>query len=207
MEHKRKPTLIEFVLSRQKVHPGATGEFSILLTQIALAGKIISRELKQAGLAGTLGLSGDTNVFGEEVKKLDQYANQIFVRTLKGSSMVCIMSSEEMEKPAQFECAGPRGKYVVAIDPLDGSSNTDVNGNLGSIFAIFPKITQGDKATEEDLLQSGAQMVAAGYIVYGPGTVFVYATREGVNGFTLDIGFGEFLLSHSNIRIPTQGKY
>jgi fructose-1,6-bisphosphatase I len=207
MEHQRKPTLIEFVLSRQKVHPEATGEFSILLTQIALAGKIISRELKQAGLAGTLGLSGDTNVFGEEVKKLDQYANQIFVLTLKGSSVVCIMSSEEMAEPAHFECGGSGGRYVVVIDPLDGSSNTDVNGNLGSIFAIFPKITQGDQATEEDLLQAGSQMVAAGYIVYGPGTVFVYATREGVNGFTLDIGFGEFLLSHSSIRIPTQGKY
>lgn len=207
MEHKRRPTLIEHVLSQQKAHPGATGEFSILLTQIALAGKIISRELKQAGLAGTLGLSGETNVFGEEVKKLDQYANQIFVRTLKGSSMVCIMSSEEMAEPAHFECNGPGVKYVVVIDPIDGSSNTDVNGNLGSIFAIYPKISAGESGTEEDLLQPGCRLVAAGYIVYGPGTVFVYATREGVNGFTLDIGFGEFLLSHPNIRIPTQGRY
>src|SRR3972149_12303214 len=118
MEHKRKPTLIEFVLGRKRVHPEAAGEFSILLTQIALAGKITSRELKQAGLAGTLGLSGDTNVFGEEVKKLDQYANQIFVRTLKGSSMVGIMSSEEMAEPAEFECDQVGAKYVVVIDPL-----------------------------------------------------------------------------------------
>src|SRR3972149_9341864 len=118
MEYKRRPTLIEHVLTQQKAHPGATGEFSIMLTQIALAGKIISRELKQAGLAGTLGLSGDTNVFGEEVKKLDQYANQIFVRTLKGSSLVCIVSSEEMAEPAEFECDQVGAKYVVVIDPL-----------------------------------------------------------------------------------------
>src|SRR4030065_889633 len=116
--------------------------------------------------------------------------------------MVGIMSSEEMAEPAHFECGGSGGRYVVVIDPLDGSSNTDVNGNLGSIFAIFPKITKGDKATEEDLLQRGSQIIASGYILYGPGTVFVYATDQGVNAFTLDIGYGEFLLSHSNIRIP-----
>ncbi len=206
MEHRR-PTLIEHVLSQQRAHPGATGEFSILMTQIALAGKIISLELKQAGLAGTLGLSGETNLFGEEVKKLDQFANQIFIRTLRGSSMVCIMSSEEMEEPTHFECNGPGARYVVVIDPIDGSSNTDVNGNLGSIFAIYPKISEGETGTREDLLQPGSHLVAAGYIIYGPGTVFVYATPEGVNGFTLDTGFGEFLLSHPQIRIPARGKY
>ena len=207
MEHKRRPTLIEHVLSQQKAHPGATGELSILLTQIALAGKIISRELKQAGLADTLGLSGETNTFGEDVKKLDQFANQIFVKTLEGSSMVCIMSSEEMSEPAEFECDRIGAKYVVVIDPLDGSSNTDVNGNLGSIFAIYPKISKGPRGSEEDLLQPGSNIVAAGYIVYGPGTVFVYATDEGVSGFTLDIGYGEFMLSHPDIKIPDRGKY
>jgi fructose-1,6-bisphosphatase I len=207
MEHKRRPTLIEHVLSHQKAHPGATGELSILLTQIALAGKIISQELKQAWLAGTLGLSGEINTFGEEVKKLDQFANQIFVKTLEGSSMVCIMSSEEMSEPAEFECDRIGAKYVVVIDPLDGSSNTDVNGNLGSIFAIYPKISKGPRGSEEDLLQPGTNIVAAGYIVYGPGTVFVYATDEGVSGFTLEIGYGEFMLSHPDIKIPPKGKY
>jgi fructose-1,6-bisphosphatase I len=208
MPHRRNPTLIEFIfLSQQKAHPEATGQFSILMTQIALAGKIISQELRHAGLVGTLGLSGDTNIFGEEVKKLDDYANDIFVRTLKESSMVCIVSSEEMKEPRHLECSTVGARYVILIDPMDGSSNTDVNGSLGSIFAILPKISKSERGGTEDLLQPGSNLVAAGYILYGPGTVFVYATKDGVNGFTLDSGFGEFLLSHPNINIPPSGKY
>ena len=206
MEPTRKPTLIEFVLSQQKAHPEATGVFSILLTQLALAGKIISSEIKQASLLGQVGHTGGTNIYGEQVKKLDDFANKIFVQTLKQSSIVCMVSSEEMEEPAHFESTGKGAKYAIVIDPVDGSSNTDVNGSLGSIFAVYPKISPGEQGADMDLLQPGTRIVAAGYILYGPGTVFVYATKDGVNGFTLDINFGEFLLSHPNLKMPSQGK-
>jgi fructose-1,6-bisphosphatase I len=197
-------TLERFIIEEQRTHPGARGEFSGLLSQITLAGKIISREVNKAGLAEILGLTGRKNVHGEQVQMLDMYAHETFVTTMDHSGYLCIMASEEVEGAIEIPPEYPVGSYVLLFDPLDGSSNIDVNVNIGSIFSILKKQSTGPRGTLEDCLQKGVEQVGAGYLVYGSSTMFVFTTGFGVHGFTLDPSLGEFLLSHPNIQIPNE---
>lgn len=202
---RRGITLTRHIIEDQKGHPEASGEFSVLLAQIGLAAKMISRATTHAGLVDILGQTGEINVQGEEVQKLDQYANQVFVSAFEFSGLVSTLASEEMEEPLHLPEGHVEGKYVLLFDPVDGSSNINVNGAIGSIFSIYRRITSGPRATERDILRRGSEQVAAGYILYGPSTLLVYTAGNGVNGFTLDPGIGEFLLSHENLRIPPRG--
>jgi fructose-1,6-bisphosphatase I len=199
--------LSRHIMDEQKLHAQATGGFSGLLQQILLASKIISREVNKAGLVEILGLTGDENVQGEEVRKLDAFAYDVLIKALDHCGHLCIMASEENDEPIlipeQFQC----GKYVLSFDPLDGSSNIDANVNIGTIFSIHRKVSHGERGELGDLLQPGHRQVAAGYIVYGPSTMLVYSTGNGVHGFTLDPSIGEFLLSHPNIQMPQTGSY
>ncbi len=198
-------TLTRFILQRQVAHPGATGEFSALMTQIGVVGKMIARDLRRAGLLDILGATGHTNVQGEAVKKLDEIANETFVRVFQHSGLVCALASEEMEKPLPMPENWPQGKYILIFDPMDGSSNTDVNMPLGSIFSV---LRQGEKSGlpgEAALLRPGTAQVAAGYLMYGSSTILVYTSGHGVHGFTLDAEVGEFLLSHENMTMPSRG--
>lgn len=186
--------------------PHATGEFSLLLNDIAFAAKIIGREVNKAGLVDVLGFTGATNVHGEHVRKLDEYADDIIFKALDHTGRLCVMASEEQEGiiaiPDKFKC----GHYVLLYDPLDGSSNIDANVSIGTIFSIYRKITPGEHGTLEDCLQPGKQQLAAGYIIYGSSTMLVFTTGNGVHGFTYDPSVGEFLLSHSDIQIPKRGR-
>jgi fructose-1,6-bisphosphatase I len=193
------------IMNTQREIPEATGDFTALLTELIVAAKIISREVNKAGLADILGLSGKTNIQGEEVQKLDDLANETIKRRMASCGYVCVMASEEEEKIVHA-MEGFEGKYVIAFDPLDGSSNIDVNVNIGSIFSIYRKKSPGKKGTLEDMLQAGRNQVGAGYIVYGSSTMLVYTAGQGVHGFTLDPSVGEFFLSHPDIKIPTKGK-
>ena len=193
------------IMEQQKHYPGATGDFTSLLTQIALAAKIISREVNKAGLVNILGFTGEKNVQGEAVKKLDVFANEKMVEALTYSGRVCVMGSEEEAEPITLPPEVPRGHYVVLFDPLDGSSNIEAAITIGTIFSIHRRLSSGPDGTLEDLLQPGRQQVAAGYVVYGSSTMMVYTTGNGVDGFTLDPSIGEFLLSHPNIRTPERG--
>jgi len=195
-------TLERFIIEQQREYAGARGEFSGLLSQLTLAGKIISREVNKAGLAEILGLTGRKNVHGEAVQKLDMFAHETFFAAMDHSGYLCIMASEELDGAIPIPPEYPCGSYVLLFDPLDGSSNIDVNVNIGSIFSILKRITPGPRGTMEDCLQKGAHQVGAGYLVYGSSTMFVYTTGFGVHGFTLDPSLGEFLLSHPYIRIP-----
>jgi fructose-1,6-bisphosphatase I len=198
-------SLVRFVLEQQG--PSESGhEFSALLSHICLVAKIMAREVGRAGLVDILGLTGTMNVQGEAVKKLDQFANDTFVQVFKESGLVCLLASEELEKPVQFPEKGSGGKYVLLIDPLDGSSNIDVNGTLGSIFSLYLSKDLHHPDPSLDILRKGTEQIAAGYVIYGPSTLLVYSSGKGVHGFTLDPGIGEFLLSHPDIRIPRQGK-
>ncbi len=199
-------TLHRHILQAQQAHPEASGEFTALLTQISLAGKVIAHEVGRAALAGTLGVTGEVNVQGEQVKKLDALSNKVMVDALEGSGLVCTMVSEEMEEPLHLRKACQRAKYVVCFDPVDGSSNIDINGVVGTIFSILRRKDRGPDHVAADVLQRGTEQVAAGYVMYGPSTVFVYTAGDGVRGFTLDPITGEFLLSHDEIRIPARGK-
>ncbi|HTP41351.1 MAG TPA: class 1 fructose-bisphosphatase [Nitrospiria bacterium] len=199
-------TLTRYILSQQQVYPGATGELSVLLTQIGLAAKIISRELSRLGFGALWGESGETNVQGEEVKRLDQFANETFIHAFGHSGLVCTLISEEMEKPLHLSENCPHAKYTLLYDPIDGSASLDVNGAVGSVFSIYRRPATGDHTTPEANLRPGVEQVIAGYVLYGPGTMLVYADSQGVQGFTLDRGIGEFLLSHERIRIPAKGK-
>ncbi|MBZ0253623.1 MAG: class 1 fructose-bisphosphatase [Candidatus Methylomirabilis sp.] len=202
-------TLTQHIMEEQRGFMTATGEFSELLSQIGVAGKIISAEVNRAGLADILGLTGATNVQGEEVMKLDVFANQVMTEMLARCGRVCVMASEEVDE-AIVPPAGerPLGKYAIAFDPLDGSSNIDVNVSIGTIFSIYRRRTPGAGAGHaEDLLQSGRNLVGAGYIVYGSSTMLVYSTGTGVWGFTLDPSVGEFLLSHDGIKMPPKCAY
>ena len=194
----------------QREYPQATGEFSQLLGQITLAGKIVSREINRAGLGDILGKTEEENVYGEQQARLDLYANAVFTRSLIHNGGICILGSEEESDPIQVRKPELRGKYAVAIDPLDGSSNIDYNVSVGTIFGIYRR-QSGDgpqsKASLEDLLQPGRDLVAAGYIVYGSSTMLVYTAGDRVFGFTLDSSIGEFLLSYPNIQIPDSGGY
>jgi fructose-1,6-bisphosphatase I len=192
-------------MEQQRGYPGATGDFTSLLTQIALAAKIISREVSKAGLVNILGFTGEKNVQGEAVKKLDIFANEKMIEALTYSGQVCVMGSEEDAEPIALPPEVPRGHYVVLFDPLDGSSNIEAAITIGTIFSIHRRTSSGADGTLEDLLQPGHKQVAAGYVVYGSSTMMVYTTGNRVDGFTLDPSVGEFLLSHPNIRTPERG--
>lgn len=198
-------TLERHILERQRQTPGATGDFSGLFQQIALAGKLINSRVRQAGLAGMLGLTGQTNVQGEQVQKLDEYANNVMVRSCEAGGHLCLMASEEEDEVIKIPERFPTGKYVLMFDPLDGSSNIDVGVTIGTIFSIHRRVTMGRSGQLADCLQRGANQVAAGYILYGSSTMLVYTTGDGVHGFTYDPSVGEFFLSHENIRVPAKG--
>jgi fructose-1,6-bisphosphatase I len=198
-------TLERHILEEQRQHPDATGEFTRLFQQLALAGKIIASRVNQAGLAGVLGVTGEVNVQGERVQKLDVFANQALIHALEAGGQVCLMASEEVDDPIPIPTDYPRGKYVLMFDPLDGSSNIDVNISIGTIFGVHKRISAGDDPSLSDCLQPGYKQVAAGYIIYGSSTMFVYTTGSRVHGFTLDPSVGEFFLSHPNLQIPERG--
>lgn len=201
-------TLTRHLLMQQQAHPGATGEFSVLLSQIALAAKIISHELSRAGLVDILGATGEINVQGEVTQKLDRIANDAFLEAFEYGQLVSELVSEEMEGPARVRGNAEKGKYVIFVDPLDGSSNIDVNVTVGSIFSVHRRPANlGTDLTDvtDALCLPGRQQVAAGYALYGPSTVLVYTTGTGVHGFTLDPRIREFLCTYENIRIPSRG--
>jgi fructose-1,6-bisphosphatase I len=198
-------TLHEFIMDRQAEFPFASGELSRLLNDIAVAAKIVSRDVRKAGLVDhILGAQGEKNIQGEDQQKLDVVADKQFIRMFESGGDVCGIGSEENDDYVAFTSDQSRmGKYVVLFDPLDGSSNIDVNVSIGTIFSIFKrKSPQGDLATLEDMLQVGTNQIAAGYVLYGSSTMLVYTTGHGVNGFTLDPSIGEFCLSHPNMRMP-----
>ncbi len=198
-------TLSRHVLQQVQNFSAEAQDLSALMNRIALAGKIIARRLSRAGLMeGVLGFTGDINVQGESVKKMDVYANDVFISVFKQSGLVCRLASEEMENPYYIPENCPIGRYTLLYDPIDGSSNTDINLNLGSIFAIRQQ-DQDTDATASDLLQDGHKQIAAGYILYGPSTMLVYSIGKGVHSFTLDPSLGEFILSDENIQIPNHG--
>jgi len=199
-------TLGQFIIEKQKDFPYAKGELSRLLRDIAIAAKIVNREINKAGLASIIGDSGTVNVQGESQKKLDVYANEQFIAALRSGGECCMIVSEENDEHINIDSEiSKNAKYVVAIDPLDGSSNIDVNVGIGTIFSIYRRISVSGAATLEDVLQKGTCQVAAGYIIYGSSTMLVYTTGKGVNGFTLDPSIGEFCLSHPNLTIPETG--
>jgi fructose-1,6-bisphosphatase I len=193
-------TLEQFIIQKEQDFPYATGQLSKILRDIVLASRLVNREVNKAGLVDILGLTGDTNVQGEKVMKLDVFANDQMIDALFKGRMVCAVGSEENED--FLLSPDGSGKYIVLIDPLDGSSNIDVNVSIGTIFSIYRRKTADVELTQEDLLQRGAEQVAAGYVLYGSSTMLVYTTGHGVNGFTLDPSIGEFLLSHPNMTFP-----
>ncbi|PTN38043.1 class 1 fructose-bisphosphatase [Desulfonatronum sp. SC1] len=200
-------TVIEHLLFHQKESPMATGRFTRLLSEMILSGKIINQEVNKAGLVEILGLTGETNIQGEKVRKLDEFANQVLVHRLQRAGVLCALASEENADLIQIPADCPQGDYILIFDPLDGSSNIDANVSIGTIFSIFRRTSPcGETITMSDVLQKGAQQVAAGYIIYGSSTMLVYTTGKGVHGFTLDPSVGEFLLSHPDIQIPERGK-
>jgi fructose-1,6-bisphosphatase I len=202
-------TLHEFIMDRQAEFPGASGELSRLLNDIAVAAKVVSRDVRKAGLTDdVLGAQGETNVQGEQQQKLDVIADKQFIKMFELGGEVCGIGSEENDDFMAFDNINSRnGKYVVLFDPLDGSSNIDVNVSIGTIFSIYKRISPlGSLATLEDLLQPGTEQVAAGYVLYGSSTMLVYTTGHGVNGFTLDPSIGEFCLSHPAMKMPEKGR-
>ncbi len=205
----RIETLDEFIIKRQKSYTTATGELTGLLRDIGLAAKIVNREVNKAGLINILGKYQQENASGEQVAKLDIYANERLIDFLKTSGECAGLASEELEDYVKFPPRNEKyGKYVVVVDPLDGSSNIDVNVSVGTIFGIYRRLTPDDQEVEErDFLQPGLDLVAAGYVIYGTSTILVYSTGHGVNGFTLDPSIGEFCLSHRDIKIPNEGPY
>ena len=194
---KNTPTLTDFILDEQRKYENARGKFTVLLHEIEDATKIIASHVRQSGLADIIGATGETNTFGEEVQKLDEFSNKLIVDSLISSGEVYAVVSEELEEP-KFSPKEKSGDYIVFIDPLDGSSNIDTNCPIGTIFSVYHK--------DGGLLQPGSEQVAAGYVMYGSSVMFVYTTGNGVNGFTLDPNIGAFLLSHQNIKIPEEGK-
>lgn len=208
MRTQRPTTLGEFLVENQENFPYATGELTQLLSSIRLAAKVVNREINKAGLADILGLSGAENIQGENQMKLDVFANDTFLRTLRSMGEVCGVASEELEDFIVFDDElHNESKYVVLMDPLDGSSNVDVNVSVGTIFSIYRRITPiGSPVKLEDFLQPGHKQVAAGYVIYGSSTMLVFTTGHGVHGFTLDPSIGTFCLSHPNMRFPERGQ-
>ncbi|MCX7877409.1 MAG: class 1 fructose-bisphosphatase [Ignavibacteria bacterium] len=207
---KKFITLYRHIIEQERKYPEATGQLSDLLADIALACKIISLEVNRAGLIDILGFTGEENVHGEKVKKLDEFAHETLIRAMEVSGHLCAIASEESEDfiPVNEKYMGnrPMSKYVVHFDPLDGSSNIDANISIGTIFSIYKRISKSGPGTLEDCLQKGSNQVAAGYVIYGSSTILVYSTGEGVHGFTLDPSVGEFLLFYENIKIPKKSK-
>lgn len=200
-------TLSQFIIENQNKFPHASGEFSRLMNDIATAAKIVNREVNRAGLADILGEAGNTNVQGEEVKKLDVFANDQFIAALRSGGECCAIISEEDDEMLVLDGNhSQKGQYIVAMDPLDGSSNIDVNVSVGTIFSVFKRKSASGAIIQADVLQSGNEQIAAGYVIYGSSTMLVYTTGSGVNGFTLDPSIGEFCLSHPNLRVPANGK-
>lgn len=206
--NRKVQTLDEFTIQQLREFPLATGELSSLLRDIGLAAKRIHVEVNKAGLVDILGDAGSMNVQGEEVKKLDVFANNQLVGVLRHGISCAGIGSEELDEIMVFDDeTSNKSKYVCLFDPLDGSSNIDVNVSIGTIFSVFKRVSElGKPAQEEDFLQPGKNQVAAGYIIYGSSTMLVYATRRGINGFTLDQSIGEFTLSHPDIKCPEAGK-
>ncbi|MDB4915815.1 MAG: fructose 1,6-bisphosphatase [Gemmatimonadetes bacterium] len=200
-------TIERFIIEQERQHPEATGELSGILYDMALAAKMIANKVRRAGLADILGSTEHSNVQGEIQQKLDVFANDTIIKAMDHGGRLCAMASEEepgiIQIPDGFRC----GKYCLMFDPLDGSSNIDVNVPVGTIFSVVQKITRGRQGEMEDMLQPGRRQVASGYVIYGSSTMLVYTTGQGVHGFTLDPSIGEFLLSHPNIRIPNDGRY
>ena len=201
-------TLGEFIIENQSSFRYTSGELSRLLNSLRLAAKVVNHEVNKAGLVDILGAAGDVNIQGENQQKLDVYANEIFIQTLTKRNIVCGIASEEEDDfiSINSQDENHQNKYVVLIDPLDGSSNIDVNVSVGTIFSIYRRVTPvGTPVTIEDFLQKGSEQVAAGYIVYGTSTMLVYTTGHGVNGFTLNPAIGSFYLSHPNMKFPESG--
>jgi fructose-1,6-bisphosphatase I len=204
-------TLERHIIEGERSHPGATGHFSGILRDLMLAIKIIWREVSKAGLVNILGAAGMENIHGDQVKKLDVFADDVIYRAMDHGGHLCVMGSEEHEEILHIPEKYPKGKYVLLFDPLDGSSNIDANVSIGTIFSIYRRVSQtspgqSSNGTVEDCIQPGYKQIAAGYVVYGSSTMLVYTTGDGVHGFTLDPSIGEFLLSHENIQIPKRGK-
>jgi len=200
-------TIERFIIEQEGLHPHATGELSAILYDLALAAKMIALKVRSAGLADIIGSAESENIQGEVQQKLDVLSNDIIVKALDHGGRLCAMASEEVEDiiqiPDRFKC----GSYCLMFDPLDGSSNIDVNVPVGTIFSVVRKVTPGRRGELADFLQPGTEQVAAGYVIYGSSTMLVYTTGDGAHGFTLDPGLGEFLLSHPDIRTPQQGRY
>ena len=203
----QKPvTLAQFILHQEHTHPEASGEFTSVLADIALAAKMINREVTRAGLVDVLGYTGAENVHGEKVQKLDMFAHEVIRNVLGSTGQLAVFASEEDEDILPVEEGKPVGKYVVNFDPLDGSSNINAGVNIGTIFSLLPRITKKGNGTVEDCLQAGRRQLAAGYVMYGSSTMLVYTTGDGVHGFTYEPSLGEFLLSNPYIRIPDHGR-
>ena len=200
-------TIERYIIEQERLYPEATGELSGILYDVCLAAKMIANKVRRAGLVDILGATGYDNVQGEDVQKLDVFANETIVKAMDHGGRLCAMASEEepgiIPIPDGFKC----GKYCLLFDPLDGSSNIDVNVPVGTIFSVVRKITRGTRGEMEDMLQPGRRQVAAGYVIYGSSTMLVYTTGQGAHGFTYDPSIGEFLLSHPDIRIPNNPRY
>ncbi|MCK6605894.1 MAG: class 1 fructose-bisphosphatase [Ignavibacteriaceae bacterium] len=207
MTKMRFMTLERYITEQERKFPEATGELSRLLSDLAIAAKVISREVNKAGLVDIIGFTGETNVHGERVQKLDEYAHEMLFKAMDHGGHLCIMASEEEEDIIHIPPQHNLGKYVLLFDPLDGSSNIDANVSIGTIFSVYKRISPGDgPGTIEDCLQPGYKQIIAGYVIYGSSTMFVYSAGTKVHGFTLDPSIGEFLLSHPDIKIPKKGK-
>jgi fructose-1,6-bisphosphatase I len=199
-------TIERHIIEEERQFPEATGAFSNIMYDLAFAAKMIGREVRRAGLADVLGYTGEVNVQGEEVRKLDEFAHEVIFKALDHTGHLCGMASEEVEDFIPIPDKFPTGRYCVLFDPLDGSSNIDANVSVGTIFSIHRKVSDHPRGCVQDCLQAGTEQVAAGYIVYGSSTMLVYTTGNGVHGFTLEPSIGEFLLSHPHIRIPNPGQ-
>jgi fructose-1,6-bisphosphatase I len=200
-------TLTRHIIEEQRRFPMATGKFTDLMNDLAFAAKLISYHTNKAGLLDILGETENVNVQGEIVKKLDEFANETLVKALDHNGHLCVMASEESEDIIQIPEKYPLGKYVCLYDPLDGSANIDANVSIGTIFSIYNRISpEGRPGTVDDCLQPGVRQICAGYVIYGSSTMLVYTTGNGVHGFTLDPSYGEFVLSHPNIKTPNKGR-
>jgi len=207
MEKVKFNTLARHIYEEERKYPQATGELSDLLHDLSLAAKVISLEVNKAGLVDIIGFTGEENVHGEKVKKLDIFANDMMIKAMDHGGHLCVMGSEEEEDIIHIPPEFYLGKYVLLFDPLDGSSNIDANVSIGTIFSIYKRVSpEGGPGTMEDCLQPGINQLAAGYIIYGSSTIFVYTVGNGVHGFTLDPSFGEFILSHKDIKTPRKSK-
>jgi fructose-1,6-bisphosphatase I len=200
-------TIERFIIEQERLYPQATGELSGILYDLALAAKLIANKVRSAGLADVLGATASINVQGETQQKLDVLANDILIKALDHGGRLAAMASEEEPDIIPIPDGFPTGKYVIVFDPLDGSSNIDVNVPVGTIFSVMRKVSRGTRGDLSDMLQAGRRQVAAGYVIYGSSTMLVYTTGQGAHGFTLDPSIGEFLLSHPDIKTPARGRY